>query len=221
MAFALRHALASGQRRIIYVIPYTSIIEQTAAVFKEAFGEANLIEHHSNFEPDQETAQSRTACENWDAPIIVTTTVQFFESLFAARTSRLRKLHNIARSVVVLDEAQLLPLEFLKPVLETLRELTHAYGVSIVFSTATQPAFRQDDLQQAGIDARELKGFDAIRELAPDPPRCIASSNACASNCRRISPRRARGMSWQRNWRSTARRCALSAVGATAGSCSA
>jgi CRISPR-associated endonuclease/helicase Cas3 len=125
LAFALNHALAHGQRRIIYVIPYTSIIEQSADQFRRIFGDV-VVEHHSNLEGSEskeETAQSRLACENWDAPLIVTTNVQFFESLFASRTSRCRKLHNIAGSVVVLDEAQLLPPEFLRPVLKALDEL--------------------------------------------------------------------------------------------------
>jgi len=114
MAFALEHAQRQGLKRVIYVIPYTSIIEQTADVFRSIFGDA-VIEHHSNLDSARETARSRLASENWDAPIVVTTNVQFFESLFAARTSRCRKLHNILESVVVLDEAQLLPPDFLQP----------------------------------------------------------------------------------------------------------
>ncbi|MCC6208101.1 MAG: CRISPR-associated endonuclease Cas3'', partial [Gammaproteobacteria bacterium] len=106
MAFALQHAVRHQKRRIIYVIPYTSIIEQTAGIFRGIFGD-NVLEHHANLDPDKEDARSRLATENWDASIIVTTNVQFFESLFAARTSRCRKLHNIVNSVVVLDEAQL------------------------------------------------------------------------------------------------------------------
>ena len=142
MAFALHHALKYGKRRIIYVIPYTSIIEQTADEFREVFPNA-VVEHHSNLDVSdekQETSRSRLACENWDAPIIVTTSVQFFESLFASRTSRCRKLHNIVNSVVVLDEAQLLPPEFLNPILAALKELQKFYGVTLVLSTATQPA---------------------------------------------------------------------------------
>lgn len=142
MAFALGHALTHQKRRLIYVIPYTSIIEQTAAEFRKIFGEA-VIEHHSNLDtpdPGRETVRSRIACENWDAPIIVTTNVQFFESLFASRTSRCRKLHNIVDSVVVLDEAQLLPPDFLTPILTVIRDLQLNYGVSFVLSTATQPA---------------------------------------------------------------------------------
>lgn len=151
-AFAFRHALKHGLRRIIYVIPYTSIIEQTADVLRTFLGEGNVVEHHSNFDPDRETQQSRLASENWDAPVIVTTNVQFFESLFASRSSRCRKLHNLADSVVILDEAQLLPPRLLLPCVEAMRQLVTHYGVSMVLSTATQPA---------------LPGLDSVREIIP------------------------------------------------------
>lgn len=167
MAFALEHAKRYGKRRVIYVIPYTSIIEQTADVFRGIFGEA-VIEHHSNAEtlPEQENAKSRLACENWDAPIIVTTNVQFFESLFASKTSRCRKLHNIVDSVVILDEAQLLPPEFLQPILDTLNLLARHYGVTVVLSTATQPALAT----RAYFDPRQnLRGLDHVREIVADP----------------------------------------------------
>lgn len=142
MAFALHHAIDHQKRRIIYVIPYISIIEQTADQFQKIFGNA-VIEHHANLDPaeeNEEYTKRRLACENWDAPIIVTTAVQFFESLFASRTSRCRKLHNIVNSVVVLDEAQLLPPEFLNPILHALDELRKHYSVTLLLSTATQPA---------------------------------------------------------------------------------
>jgi CRISPR-associated endonuclease/helicase Cas3 len=167
MAFALEHAKAHGKRRIIYVIPYTSIIEQTADIFRDIFSEA-VIEHHSNAEaePDKENSRSRLACENWDAPIVVTTNVQFFESLFAARTSRCRKLHNIVDSVVVLDEAQLLPPEFLQPILDVLNLLAAHYGVTVVLSTATQPALSTREY----FDPRQnLRGLDNVREIVADP----------------------------------------------------
>lgn len=107
------------KKRIIIVIPYTSIIVQTAAVLRDIFGAENVVEHHSNLQQDSndERSPSLLATENWDAPIIVTTNVQFFESLYACRTSRCRKLHNICNSVVILDEAQMLPVEFLHPIL--------------------------------------------------------------------------------------------------------
>lgn len=145
MAFALNHAITHDKRRIIYVIPYTSIIEQTADQFRKIWKYSGdvVIEHQSNLDVEdesRETARTRLACDNWDAPVIVTTNVQFFESLFASRTSRCRKLHNIVNSVVILDEAQLLPPDFLNPILEALNELQKNYGVTVVFCTATQPA---------------------------------------------------------------------------------
>jgi CRISPR-associated endonuclease/helicase Cas3 len=167
MAFALEHAKRYNKRRVIYVIPYTSIIEQTADEFRKIFGEA-VIEHHSNAEsdPDKENSKSRLACENWDAPIVVTTNVQFFESLFAAKTSRCRKLHNIVDSVVVLDEAQLLPAEFLQPILDMLNLLTQHYGVTVVLSTATQPALATREY----FDARNnMRGLENVREIMDDP----------------------------------------------------
>lgn len=167
LAFALEHAAKHDKQRIIYVIPYTSIIEQTADVFRDIFGDV-VIEHHSNAEtdPGQETSQSRLACENWDAPIVVTTNVQFFESLFAAKTSRCRKLHNIVDSIVVLDEAQLLPPEFLQPILDTLNLLARHYGVTVVLSTATQPVLSTREY----FDARQnLRGLDNVREIIADP----------------------------------------------------
>ncbi len=163
LAFALRHARRHGKRRILYVIPYTSIIEQTADVFRGVFGENAVLEHHSNFDAEQETPRSRLACENWDAPLIVTTNVQFFESLFAARPSRTRKLHNILDSVVILDEAQLLPPDFLTPILGAIRELSHHYGASFVLCTATQPALAS----QRGFDWR-FNGLDDVREIMGD-----------------------------------------------------
>lgn len=167
LAFALEHAKVHGKRRIIYVIPYTSIIEQTADIFRDIFGDA-VIEHHSNAEtePDKEDSLSRLASENWDAPIVVTTNVQFFESLFAAKTSRCRKLHNIVDSIVVLDEAQLLPPEFLQPILDVLNLLTAHYGVTVVLSTATQPALATREYFDA---SRSLHGLDNVREIVSDP----------------------------------------------------
>jgi CRISPR-associated endonuclease/helicase Cas3 len=167
MAFALEHAMRYNKCRIIYVIPYTSIIEQTADIFRDIFGDT-VIEHHSNAETDPaaETSKSRLACENWDAPIVVTTNVQFFESLFAAKTSRCRKLHNIVDAVVVLDEAQLLPPEFLQPILDVLNLLTQHYGVTFVLSTATQPALATREY----FDTKNnMRGLDNVREIMGDP----------------------------------------------------
>ena len=153
-AFAFRHALRNGLKRIIYVIPYTSIIEQTADILRDILGPDNVLEHHSNFDPDKETKQSRLASENWDAPVVVTTAVQFFESLHACKSSRCRKLHNIAESVVVLDEVQLLPTNLLLPCSEAIRQLVSRYRTTIVLSTATQ-------LNLPGIDP------EAVREMVP------------------------------------------------------
>ena len=166
MAFALHHATRYEKHRIIYVIPYTSIIEQTAEQFRTIFSDA-IIEHQSNLDTSDEkkdNAQSRLACENWDAPIIVTTSVQFFESLFASRTSRCRKLHNIINSVVVLDEVQLLPPEFLNPILNAIQELQKNYGVTFLLSTATQPALSP----QKSLDF-DFKGLTGMREIIDEP----------------------------------------------------
>ncbi|MCG6534995.1 MAG: CRISPR-associated endonuclease Cas3'', partial [Syntrophales bacterium LBB04] len=139
LAFALKHTRRFGKKRVIYVIPYTSIIEQNAAVLRDILGEDAVLEHHSNFEPEDEDHRSRLSAENWDAPLIVTTNVQFFESLFACRSSRCRKIHQIADSVVILDEAQMLPVPLLKPSLEVLRELALNNRTTIVLRTATPP----------------------------------------------------------------------------------
>lgn len=169
LAFALQHAQAFGKQRIIYAIPYTSIIEQTAGVFRRVFqdlGEEVLVEHHSQADADTETSRSRIACENWDAPLIVTTNVQLFESLFAAKTSRCRKLHNLINSVIVLDEAQQLPPEFLQPILDTLNLLVRHYGVTVVLCTATQPALSSTRYFDA---SHNLRGLENVREIMEAP----------------------------------------------------
>lgn len=145
MAFALNHAVKHGMDRIIYVIPYTSIIEQNAAVFRDIFGAQNVIEHHSNvsFEVSEngDTTQYRNifATENWDAPIIVTTSVQFFESLYSNRSSKCRKLHSIANSVIIFDEAQMLPTSQLRPCVAAIAQMVKNFGATAVLCTATQP----------------------------------------------------------------------------------
>lgn len=146
LAFALQHAVQHGLSRVIYVIPYTSIIEQTAKVFRAIVGAENVLEYHANVSFDQQgdddrkTEKLRLSAENWDAPIIVTTSVQFFESLYANRTSRCRKLHNIANSVVIFDEAQMLPVDYLTPCVRAIWELVEMYGITAVLCTATQPS---------------------------------------------------------------------------------
>lgn len=171
LAFALDHAIAQKMNRVIYVIPFTSIVEQNAQVFRDAFGELGedaVLEHHSAFIEDPKTAweskdKRRIAMENWDAPVIVTTAVQFFESLFADRPSGCRKLHHIANSVVIMDEAQTMPLKLLRPSVAMLDELALNYRSSVVMCTATQPALLAED------GFRE--GLKNVRELAPEPPK--------------------------------------------------
>ncbi|WP_321991572.1 CRISPR-associated helicase Cas3' [Marispirochaeta aestuarii] len=171
MAFALEHAVRHRKDRIIYVIPYTSIIEQNAEVFRKAVGADQVVEHHSNLNEEDVSATARLASENWDAPAIVTTSVQFFESLFAAKTSRCRKLHNICNSVVILDEAQLLPVEFLEPILQAMELLVEHYKVTFVICTATQPALEKQ------VDASNFPGIAAgtIREIIQDVPELYRS----------------------------------------------
>lgn len=166
LAFALRHARIHGLRRVVYVIPFTSIIEQNADVFRKALAELGcdiVLEHHSNLDPDADhrTSGSRLASENWDARIIVTTNVQFFESLHANRTSRCRKLHRLARSVIIFDEVQTLPVDFLAPCLRSMEELVDHYGATIVLCTATQPAIERRPEFSIGIPAP--------MEIIPDP----------------------------------------------------
>lgn len=151
MIYGLRHAKKHNLKRVIYVIPYTSIIEQNANVFKEALGNKNVLEHHSNFQfenyCDEEyksmNEKIKLATENWDIPVVVTTNVQFFESLFANRSSKCRKLHNIAQSVIIFDEAQMIPVQYLKPCFTAIYELVKNYKVTAVLCTATQPAINK------------------------------------------------------------------------------
>jgi CRISPR-associated endonuclease/helicase Cas3 len=168
LAFALDHAIAHGKRRVIYAIPYTSIIEQTAKVFRDVFaalGENTVLEHHSNLDvaENKEDHASRLAAENWDAPLIVTTNVQLFESMHASRTSRCRKLHNLIGSVIILDEAQLLPSEFLSPIVRALKNLVTHFGVTVVLCTATQPALAT---RKAYLTNKTLlDGIDGAHEI--------------------------------------------------------
>jgi CRISPR-associated endonuclease/helicase Cas3 len=170
MAFALKHAQLHRLRRVIVVIPYLAIIEQNAALYRRILDpddQGIVIEHHSAINIPDDTDEERRrspleyAAENWDAPIIVTTSVQFIESLFASRTSRCRKLHNIAHSVVIFDEVQALPTHLLNPLLNMLRELQRTYSVSFVFSTATQPAFRASSALIEGFTANEITEITA------------------------------------------------------------
>jgi len=166
-AWALQHAKENNLRRIIIVLPYINIIDQTAQVLKTVFGEEWVLEHHSSFNEydldgrdDPESCyhipeRKKLACENWDYPIIVTTTVQFFESLFSNRPSQCRKVHNIAESVVIFDEVQTLPKEVILPTLRMLKDVQAIMKVSFLFCTATQPAFEK------------RQGFDGIGAICP------------------------------------------------------
>ena len=170
LAFALAHARANHMERIIYVIPYTSIIEQNAKVFRDILGEEAVLEHHSgvlydlNGEATPETIRLAQATENWDMPVVVTTAVQFFESLFANRSSKCRKLHNLARSVIIFDEAQMLPVPMLRPCVYAIAQLVAHYGATAVLCTATQPALDHIFAEfLPGMPAKELCPQDILR----------------------------------------------------------
>lgn len=165
LAFALDHAVHHGQDRVIYAIPFTSVVDQTAAIFRDALGEAAVLEHHAAIEEEtlrgREGANKlRLAMEDWSAPVVVTTNVQLFESLFSNRPSRCRKLHNLANSVIVLDEAQTIPLHVLKPCVAAIDELARNYSTTVVLCTATQPALMKPQFED---------GFEDVCELAPEP----------------------------------------------------
>jgi len=170
LAFALEHAKKYGFDRVIYVIPYTSIIEQNADVFRKFLGDDVVVEHHSNYvQKDSkydEEEKRLLATENWDAPVIVTTNVQFFESLFSNRTSRLRKLHNISKSIIILDEAQMLPIDYFIPSLEALRELVSHYSTTVVFCTATQPVLNKRE---------NFPGLENVREIVSNPKKLFVN----------------------------------------------
>ena len=205
LAFALERAQAAGLDRVVYVVPYTSIIEQTAAIFREIFGDANVVEHHSNFDAEETAAKrasqnaskngpeidvettpvseyalkARLAAENWDAPIIVTTNVQFFESLYSARGSRCRKLWRLERSVVVLDEAQTLPPRLLSPCVAALKALPELFETTLVLCTATQPTLSQ---------LKKLAPHDKTKQTPelPTPTRIIENASELYATLARV-----------------------------------
>ncbi|WP_329905454.1 CRISPR-associated helicase Cas3' [Porphyromonas pogonae] len=156
MTWALENAIYNHADRIIYVIPYTSIISQTAATFRDIFGDNNVLEHHSDIDIEDEEVykRSKLLSENWDAPIIVTTTVQFFESLFANRPSKCRKLHNIANAIVVFDEVQMFPMSYLNPILRTIDGLVDEFQTQVLFCTATLPLMDEMPKDNGMCDAR-------------------------------------------------------------------
>jgi CRISPR-associated endonuclease/helicase Cas3 len=172
LAFALEHAKRHQKSRIFYVIPFTSIIEQTAAVFRDMLGKDAVLEHHCNFVPDETDWKTRLSSENWDAPIVVTTNVQFFNSFYAHKPSKCRKLHNVANSVIIFDEVQAIPVEKLMPCLEVIKELSLNYKVTSVLCTATQPVIHYSEAFQSGLkDVREIVGdvpglFKALKRTA-------------------------------------------------------
>lgn len=189
LGFALDHAAKYGHRRIVYSIPFTSIIDQVAGIFRDVLGDEHILEHHSAIDEDEGQSHNkerkrldtsdrmRLAMEDWAAPVIVTTNVQLFESLFSARTSRARKLHNIAGSIIVLDEAQTIPRPLLKPCVYMLDTLARMFGCTIVLCTATQPALgkTRPDGQPGFPEGLDLEG----RELAPDPARLALELKRC------------------------------------------
>ena len=171
--WAIKHAAKNDLRRIIIAIPYTSIITQTASVLRGIFGDANVLEHHSNVDRsyigDKELSQKqKLATENWDYPIVVTTNVQLFESLFSNKPSDCRKLHNIANSILILDEVQTLPINFLQPIIDTLDTLKRVFGVSVLFTTASQPV-----LSGRILGANPFVSFDGLSEIHEIVPQKV------------------------------------------------
>ena len=190
LAFALAQAKAGGMKRVVYVIPYTSIIEQTADTFRKILGEEAVLEHHSGVLFDlgedeastPETEELTRATEAWNAPVVVTTAVQFFESLFSCKPSQCRKLHNLARSVLVFDEAQMLPIPYLRPCVWAISQLVEHYGASAVLCTATQPAL--------GPLFREFAPALPMEELCP-------MNWEAWSSFRRVTFQRAGQLTWE------------------------
>lgn len=170
LLWALRHAIHNGQKRIIIAIPYTSIITQTAKTLKDILGEQNVLEHHSEFDYDALKDERlkeiyQLAAENWDFPVIVTTNVQLFESMFSSKPSACRKLHNIANSVIILDEVQTLPTSYLQPIVDAMGAYHRLFGVSFLFTTASQPIL--SGLMEGCNPKANFHGLDAVTELIP------------------------------------------------------
>lgn len=168
--WALGHAIRNGQHRIIIAIPYTSIIVQTAATLKNIFGVENVLEHHSNVNEedisnDELVRKYQLATENWDYPIVVTTNVQLFESMFSNRPSTCRKLHNIVKSVLILDEVQTLPLQFLRPIVDTFKTFNRLFGTSLLFTTASQPTL--EGIIRGTNPMTQFEALPKIHEIIP------------------------------------------------------
>ena len=171
LVWAMKHAIHNGQKRIIIAIPYTSIIIQTAAILREIFGSENVLEHHSNVDPEQIKdeklrEQMKLATENWDYPIVVTTNVQLFESMFSNKPSTCRKLHNIVNSVLILDEVQTLPVDYLQPIVDSLKTYNRLFKVSVLFTTASQPVL--SGLIEGCNPKASFQGIKAIKEIIPE-----------------------------------------------------
>lgn len=173
LLWGMLHAIKNNKKRIIIAIPYTSIITQTAEILRDIFGAENVLEHHSaldnsKFPDDTESLRATLATENWDYPIIVTTNVQLFESIYSNKPSACRKLHNICNSVLILDEVQVLPIDYLQPIIDSLKKYHQLFGVSVLFITASLPAFRSDILDESFADrGAYLHGFESIEEIIP------------------------------------------------------
>lgn len=170
LVWALNHAIHNNKKRIIIAIPYTSIIVQTAAILRSIFGEKNVLEHHSNINLNEQNEsnvneQLKLATENWDYPVIVTTNVQLFESMMASHSSNCRKLHNICNSVIILDEVQTLPTDFLQPIVDTLDTYQRIFGVSVLFTTASQPVLEGN--HQGTNPNVVLRGLRNVKEIIP------------------------------------------------------
>lgn len=171
LLWAMKHAIHNGQKRIIIAIPYTSIIMQTADILRKIFGEENVLEHHSNIAPEainDEIMQEKLklATENWDYPIIVTTNVQLFESMFSNKPSKCRKLHSIVNSIIILDEVQTLPMDYLEPIVDSLKTYNKLFNTSILFTTASQPVLR-GAIEGCNPKA-SFKGIDKVTEVIPE-----------------------------------------------------
>ena len=171
LVWAMKHALHNGQKRIIIAIPYTSIIIQTAAILREIFGAENVLEHHSNVDSERIKderlrEQMRLATENWDYPIVVTTNVRLFESMFSNKPSACRKLHNIVNSVLILDEVQTLPMDYLQPIVDSLKTYNRLFKVSVLFSTASQPIL--SGLIEGCNPLASFQGIKEVHEVIPE-----------------------------------------------------
>ncbi len=171
LIWAMKHAIYNGQKRIIIAIPYTSIIVQTAAILRSIFGNGNVLEHHSSVDPehinDEELKERmKLATENWDYPIIVTTNVQLFESMFSNKPSTCRKLHNIVNSVLILDEVQTLPMDYLQPIVDSLKTYNKLFNVSVLLTTASQPVL--SGIIEGCNPKATFIGIKEIKEIVPE-----------------------------------------------------